>query len=354
LIFKPIRFLKPYRFSFPLKPIRFGAKIASMTIEQIFDAFNHLKVLIIGDVMVDSYVWGQVERISPEAPVPVVNVKKQEKRLGGAANVALNVQALGATPILCAIVGDDDEAKTVTHLLEQQNMTTQGIIRQKRRITTVKHRILAGSQQLLRIDNETDTPINEEEENILLAKFQELAVGVNVIIFEDYDKGVLTPSVIEKIIAWANTHQIPTVVDPKKRNFWSYQKATLFKPNLKELREGLKIEIDANNLESLATAVATFRDKMQLDTALITLSERGVFALSPQEKVSLPAHQREIADVSGAGDTVVSIAALCKALQLDLPTLAALSNLGGGLVCEHLGVVPINKQKLLAEAQKLF
>jgi D-glycero-beta-D-manno-heptose-7-phosphate kinase len=319
--------------------------------KHIADAFNGLKIIIIGDVMIDSYVWGIVERISPEAPVPVVNVRKQEKRLGGAANVALNIQALGATPILCTVIGKDEEATQLEKLLNQQGMSATGLIKTTDRVTTVKHRILAGSQQLLRIDSETDKPINENTSALLVERVKNLTAEAHAIIFEDYDKGVLTETNIKEIIQFANTKGIPTIVDPKKRNFWHYQHSTLFKPNLKELREGLKAEIAIQ--ENLTEVVEKFRQTMQIKTALITLSEFGVYIANATENHRLPAHKREIADVSGAGDTVVSIAALCVALGLDLKTTAALANLGGGLVCEHLGVVPIDKEALFAEAARL-
>jgi rfaE bifunctional protein kinase chain/domain len=322
-----------------------------MSLDNIFNTFNQLKIVIVGDVMIDSYIWGSVERISPEAPVPVVNVRKQERRLGGAANVALNVQALGAMPILCSVIGKDEDATHFNNLLQQQNMPTKGLISSNTRVTTVKHRILAGSQQLLRVDSETDKPITKAESASLVAKIKELAADVDAIIFEDYDKGVLTAENIAEIIDFANANHIPTIVDPKKRNFWHYKKSTLFKPNLKELREGLKLEIDIH--KNLAEAVEQFRQEMQIATSLITLSEFGVYIANDKEQYRLAAHKREIADVSGAGDTVVSIAALCTALKLDLQTTAMLANLGGGLVCEHLGVVPIDKEKLLSEAKKL-
>lgn len=321
-----------------------------MNVTEIFDAFKQLNIIIIGDVMLDSYVWGNVERISPEAPVPVVNVIKQEKRLGGAANVALNIQALGANPILCSVIGDDEEANNLEKLLQQQNMTTEGLIRANKRITTVKHRILAGSQQLLRIDSEIDTPIQEQESTILVEKIKQLATKAHAIIFEDYDKGVLTAKNIEQIISFANQHNIPTIIDPKKRNFWAYRNSTLFKPNLKELREGLKMEIDVE--KNLTEAVEKFRKELNIQIAFITLSEKGVFIADDKTQHRIAAHQREITDVSGAGDTVVSIAALCLALKLDIFKIATLANLGGGLVCESLGVVPISKKKLQAEAEK--
>ncbi|MCS6822348.1 MAG: bifunctional ADP-heptose synthase [Microscillaceae bacterium] len=322
------------------------------SIESIFEAFERLRVLVIGDVMIDSYIWGRVERISPEAPVPIVQVQKREKRLGGAANVATNLQSLGAKPILCSVIGEDTDAEDFFQILAEQNLPSEGVLKSPHRITTVKHRIIAGTQHLLRVDSEITKPITLQEEQNLIAQIKKLALGCQVIIFEDYDKGTITPTLIREVIDFANQHNIPTVVDPKKDNFLHYKKATLFKPNLKELKEGLKIDIDAKNPDELYQAVAQLRQLLELKYALLTLSERGVYIDDGQTQFARPAHLRNIADVSGAGDTVVSVAALCVALQLSTPFIAALSNLAGGLVCEFAGVVPVDKQSLLSEAKK--
>lgn len=321
--------------------------------QHLFKKFENLKVLVIGDVMVDSYVWGKVSRISPEAPVPVVSVQRREKRLGGAANVALNVKALGAEPVLCSVVGHDDEGADILDLLARRNLSPEGILRSEGRITTVKHRILAGSQHMLRIDAETDRELDLQERNMLTDRVARLAAGADVIIFEDYDKGVLTPEVISAVIEKARQTGIPTVVDPKKRNFLSYSGCSLFKPNLKELKEGLKADFENFDIEEIKKAVEQLRALMPIERALITLSEHGIFISDFASSHHLPAHKREIADVSGAGDTVVSIAALCLAAGASLEEIAFLSNLGGGLVCEHLGVVPVDRQKLQEEALKL-
>lgn len=323
------------------------------SIAEIFSAFNKLKVLIIGDVMVDAYDWGKVERISPEAPVPVIHLTKRENRLGGAANVALNVQALGATPILCAVIGNDLDGKDLKNLLLQSQMPTDGIVESNLRPTTVKRRVLAGSQHLLRIDNETDKPLFDEEEKLVLERISKLIAGVDVVIFEDYDKGVITPNIIKATVELCQKNNIPCAVDPKKRNFLSYQGVTLFKPNLKELKEGLKIEFNPDKLEELTGAVNQLNEKLGAENYFITLSERGVYIQSAKEKLHIKAHLREISDVSGAGDTVISTASLCLALGLPNRLLAELANLSGGLVCEHIGVVPIDKQKLQFEAERL-
>ncbi len=321
-----------------------------MTIDEIFDGFNRLRVLIVGDVMLDAYVWGRVDRISPEAPVPVVNVQRREVRLGGAGNVLLNVQALGAEAIICSVIGSDEPGDRLEAQLQARELRADGLIRSDSRITTIKERIIAGSQQVVRVDTETDRPITTDECTQLVAKVTALLPTCQVVIFEDYDKGVLTADSIAQIIDRANALGIPTVVDPKKRNFLSYNHATLFKPNLKELREGLKIDFDVDNETELEAAVAELKTRLQVQGALITLSERGVLIDFQGETVRLPAHIRQIADVSGAGDTVISIAACCVALGLSPRRVAGLSNLGGGLVCESVGVVPIDKAQLRAEA----
>jgi D-glycero-beta-D-manno-heptose-7-phosphate kinase len=325
-----------------------------MSINEIFDAFNRQRVLIVGDVMIDAYIFGKVERISPEAPVPVVNVKHREKRLGGAGNVALNVQSLGATPILCSVVGADFHADDLLNLLKINELATEGIIKSEHRVTTVKERIMAGSQHVVRIDSEIDSQINEVESKLLVEKIKELAKTCQVIVFEDYDKGVLGKESISEIVAFAKTHKIPTIVDPKKRNFLHYGGVDLFKPNLKELKEGLKIDFNANNFEQMQSVVSEAKTKLGVGGMLLTLSEKGVYIDFEQENHHLEAHIRQICDVSGAGDTVVSIAALCLALNLSPKIIAELSNLGGGLVCESVGVVPIDKEKLKAEAEKVL
>jgi rfaE bifunctional protein kinase chain/domain len=324
-----------------------------MDINQIFESFNHLRVLVIGDLMLDSYIWGKVERISPEAPVPVVNVQRRELRLGGAGNVLLNVQSLGAEAIVCSVIGTDNSGDLLRNSLIEKGLNCEGLIHSKERITTIKERIIAGSQQVVRIDTETDKPISPAESVALVEKAKSLIPSCQVVIFEDYDKGVLTQENIAEITDFANLHQVPTVVDPKKRNFLAYKNTTLFKPNLKELKEGLKVDFDASQPDELRTTVDRLKEQLHLKGALITLSELGVFIDFQDEIHQLPAHIRQIADVSGAGDTVISIAACCLALGLPSVMIAGISNLGGGLVCERVGVVPIDKTTLKSEALKL-
>ncbi len=321
-----------------------------MTLPEIFDSFNRLNVLILGDIMLDAYVWGKVERISPEAPVPVVVAQRREFRLGGAGNVVLNVAALGAKAVICSVVGRDGYGDQLLRILRENNLADDGILQSDARITTVKERIIAGSQQIVRVDTETDAPIAETDRRALVERAKRLAEQADVIIFEDYDKGVLNAETIAELTAFANARNIPTVVDPKKRNFLHYHEVTLFKPNLKELREGLNLHFDVRNPAEVEAAVHQLKDTLRVRGTLITLSERGVFIDFGGEKHHLPAHIRQIADVSGAGDTVISIAACALALGLPPRQLAALANLGGGLVCESVGVVPIDKELLKQEA----
>lgn len=323
-----------------------------MVLAEKFNQFLDIKVLIIGDVMVDSYLWGAVNRISPEAPVPIVELKKSEKRLGGAANVAMNVQALGATPILCAVIGEDAEKNDFFALMDTHNLQKEGIVASPSRPTTIKHRIISGHQHILRLDAETTAPLNANEKNMVWEKIQKLLPQCQVIIFEDYDKGVLDKELIEKSISLAKKHQIPTIIDPKKRNFLHYKNATFFKPNLKELKEGLKIEFDVANQQELQNAVQLLKNTLQVDFALVTLSERGILLLGDDLVYTEPAHLRTIADVSGAGDTVISVVAVALAVGLSPVIASRLANLAGGLVCEQVGVVSIDKNKLLAEGEK--
>ena len=321
-------------------------------IQSLFESFNRLNVLIIGDVMVDTYVWGNVNRISPEAPVPIVAVTKKESRLGGAANVALNIKAMEATPILCSVIGDDENGKAFLNLLKQQDLTAKGILISKERTTTCKTRIIGNKHQMLRVDEEVIDNTSVKITNQLFASVSKIITSqkIDAIIFEDYDKGVITPSLIQKVVELANKLGIPTTVDPKKNNFLSYKNVTLFKPNLRELKEGLHIEIPHINKAELRKAVDILNKKIAAKQVLITLSEKGVFVSEAKKDFHLPAHIRSIADVSGAGDTVISVATLCLAMKTSAEFLAAVSNLAGGLVCEKVGVVSIDKKQLLHEA----
>ena len=267
--------------------------------------------------------------------------------------MALNILSLGANPILCGLSGQDDYGKKLLTLLEEKGLSKEGIVVSSSRPTTVKARVIAAHQHVVRIDEESDAEATSEEEGELWKRIEKLLPQCQVVIFEDYDKGVITPTLISKAVQLARAKGIPTVVDPKKRNFLDYLNVTLFKPNLKELRDGLKLEIEAQDSTAVEAAVEQVKKKLGAEGVMLTLSEHGIFIDYKNQKLTLPAHSREIADVSGAGDTVVSIAALCTALQLPPLQIASLSNLGGGLVCQYVGVAPINREELLKEANSL-
>ena len=317
---------------------------------EIFKKFNDLRVLVLGDVMIDRYWTGKVERISPEAPVPVVNLMSTENRLGGAANVALNLQALGATPLLFSVVGDDKEGDDFLTILAEKQLATTGIFRSAERQTTVKSRVIAGNQHLLRIDAEDQHDLSAKEATKLWETLQTLfkSQRFDAILLQDYNKGVLTQSVIHIAMVMAKQHGIPTVVDPKFKNFWAYKNATLFKPNLKEIEAALQRKITPT-LENLTAAAAEIRKKLSNQYNLITLSEKGIFVDDGTQAFIIPTQPRAIADVCGAGDTVVSVAALGLALSLDIQLIAAMANIAGGQVCEKIGVVTVDKVMLEME-----
>lgn len=306
--------------------------------------------------MLDAYVIGTAYRISPEAPVPVVNVQKKENRPGGAANVAVNLKSLGAQVSMCAVLGNDEEGNLLLSALEKAGIYTDGIIKDETRNTTTKTRVVAGNHQMIRIDSENCEPVNQ---NILnrLVKYVQSKIEkkqCDVIIFEDYDKGLLNESFIQKVLEIANYHKIPVVVDPKKNNFFSYKKVTLFKPNLKELNEGLNVSIPKNNISAIRHAVKKLNQTLRAETIMLTLSENGVLLYTSNTFKHIKAHSRQIADVSGAGDTVISVAALCVATKVKTDFMAELSNIAGGLVCEKAGVVPVNKDELFKEASRII
>lgn len=323
------------------------------TVSDLIEKFSGLKVLIIGDLMVDSYTWGKVSRISPEAPVPVVNVIRRESRLGGAGNVVLNIASLGATAVICSVIGDDAPGRELQKIILDSNLSIEGLIVESGRMTTVKERIIAGSQQVVRVDSETENSISSSSQQALLALIKDSMSDVDVIIFEDYDKGVLSEDLVQTVISLAKENNIPTVVDPKRKNFFAYKGATLFKPNLHELRDGLGLMPMDFDADHLAETVRKFKVSQEFTGVFVTLSERGVYIDFDNDQHLIPAHIRQISDVSGAGDTVISIAACVLALGGTTEQIASLANLGGGLVCESLGVVPINVALLRKEADQL-
>ena len=229
--------------------------------KNLFDSFNNQKIMIVGDVMLDVYMKGKVERISPEAPVPIVAVTETFSRLGGAANVAQNLKALGAEPILCSIVGNDETSNDLHNLMKDQAMSDIGIVRSEERITTRKVRIIGNNAQMLRVDTEDTFDLTEKESLSLINRIQSIISEERIdgIILQDYNKGVLTEHLIREVISSANKNGIPVGVDPKKKNFLAYKNATFFKPNLKELREGIGMSVKDDSIEDITKAV----DKLQ-------------------------------------------------------------------------------------------
>jgi rfaE bifunctional protein kinase chain/domain len=327
-----------------------------MDFQQLFEQFNTCKVAIVGDVMLDTYWWGSVDRISPEAPVPVVALKKKELRVGGAANVALNSVSLGAITTVLSVIGKDEDGKELTGLLTKEKINTQYLISSPDRITTNKTRIMSRNQQMMRLDAEitADLPPALEDQLIASAKKLFAEAKPDVLIFEDYNKGVITERVIREITALCIEAGVITCVDPKKKNFLSFKDVTIFKPNLKEVREGLNLSQDDVTLESMSGMHARLQQHLHHSVSLITLSEKGVFYQKDEEKKIIPTHVRNIADVSGAGDTVIAVTSLVYARSGNIHLAAEMANIAGGLVCEEVGTAPINKQKLLAECELLL
>jgi len=325
-----------------------------MNVTEVFSKFESLRILVIGDVMIDAYIEGKVSRVSPEAPVPIVNLQNRTKRLGGAANVALNLASLGVTPVLTSVIGNDESASDFLNLMTAAGLETSGIEQSSSRKTTVKTRVIGNKQQLLRVDDEVIAPLSSDDEQRLINNVANHIHKVDAIIFEDYNKGVLTPSVIDAIVSMANENYVITTVDPKKENFFAYRNVTMFKPNLKELKEGLNLDTELIPEESsFEDAIAAMEKQLNNQISFVTLSERGVFIQQDNDKHYVPAHIRNISDVSGAGDTVISVATAALVTGLNLRDVAEWANLAGGLVCERSGVVPIDKEQLRAEIKKL-
>lgn len=326
-------------------------------IPKLFSKIRSLKVFVVGDVMLDCYWHGSIDRISPEAPVPVVSLNQKYHRVGGAANVALNCKSLGADVYSLSVIGRDAYGNELKKALESQNINTDFLLQSKERPTTVKTRVLAKNQQVLRIDEEETADLSLKDEHhfidVCLKAIQ--IEKPDILIFEDYNKGVLTENVIEKIIQHCKHVNVLTAVDPKKKNFFNYKGVDLFKPNLKEIKDALPALEITPNLKSLRQAHTKLSEKLNHQMSLITLSEHGVFVANTDEAHHYKAHKRKIVDVSGAGDTVISVAAIFyKLSNKNLSITAEVANLAGGLVCEEIGVVPISVSRLKEECITLW
>jgi rfaE bifunctional protein kinase chain/domain len=323
---------------------------------ELFNRFPSLKVGVIGDVMLDTYMWGHVERISPEAPVPIVSIDKKELRIGGAGNVALNLQALGAQSFMITVTGEDEDALRLVQLSGSQGINTAYSIRSRDRITTNKTRIISRNQQMMRLDTEITRDLAPSDEDGLMSSFHRFLAEVrpDIVILEDYNKGVLTESVIGRVIDACKAAGVLTAVDPKRKNFFAYRGVDIFKPNLGEVREALNlISVDVIKQQLQNIHYELYR-RLQHSISFITLSEKGVFYQQSDNADIIPSHLRNIADVSGAGDTVIATASLIYAATRDVQLMAEIANIAGGLVCEVVGTAAIDARKLLHETEQLL
>ncbi|HEV3414011.1 MAG TPA: PfkB family carbohydrate kinase [Puia sp.] len=323
---------------------------------QLFAGFSQIKAGVIGDVMLDTYLWGHVERISPEAPVPVVSLDRREQRIGGAGNVALNLASLGASVSSFSVIGKDADGEVLELLLAENGIDTSGHLKSASRITTNKARVMGRNQQMMRLDSETTLDLTpaEEEELVRRIKVYLDSEKPQVVIFEDYNKGVLTDRVIREAVGLCRDRGVITTVDPKRRNFFAYKGVTIFKPNLKEVREGLHTGLEEIQLTALELVHGQLAQRLGHEISFITLSEKGVFYCDGRRAAIIPSHIRNIADVSGAGDTVIAVASLVYAATRDVALMADVANIAGGLVCEEVGTVAISRERLLAECGELL
>jgi rfaE bifunctional protein kinase chain/domain len=324
--------------------------------KKLFNEFGNIRAGVIGDIMLDTYLWGHVERISPEAPVPVVTLDRREYRIGGAGNVALNLASLGAQVATFSVIGTEEEGKILEGLLQSNRIDTAWLEKSDARITTSKARIIGRNQQMMRLDSETTRDLSVAEEDVLIGQVERYLEQERpqVMVFEDYNKGVLTSRVIREAIRLCREHAVVTAVDPKRKNFFSYQGVTIFKPNLKEVKEGLNLLVDDIRLPALQHIHGQLAEKLQHLISFITLSEKGVYYQAEEQSALLSSHLRNIADVSGAGDTVIAVASLVYAATRDVRLMAEMANIAGGLVCEEVGTVAINKERLLQECIELL
>jgi len=327
-----------------------------MNFDQLFADFAKIKIVIVGDIMLDTYWWGHVDRISPEAPVPIVALNKKELRVGGAANVALNTASLGASTAIISVIGNDADGDQLKGMLSKKDIDVKAVISSSKRITTNKMRVMSRNQQMMRLDAEITTDIDADLEDQLIKAVDKYIKEQHpqILIFEDYNKGVLTKKVIEKVTAICIANNVITAVDPKKKNFLEYKNVTLFKPNIKEVKEGLNLPIDQIDTDSLNKIHELLVKELNHSISFITLSEKGVFYQHNNESLIIPTHIRNIADVSGAGDTVIAVASLVYASSNNMHLAAEMANVAGGLVCEEVGTAAIDKDKLLAECKFLL
>lgn len=326
-------------------------QITNEKFKKIKEAFKNKKIIVVGDMMLDGYYWGDVNRISPEAPVPVIEIDNEFFRFGGAANVALNILKLGGTPLPIGVIGNDNEGRIFKSLLDEAGLSAKGMIEDKKRPTTAKTRVIARNQHIVRIDKESKKNVDEKIENKILSLFDKMIINADGVILQDYNKGVLTSRLIDEIISIANSKNKIITVDPKFDNFLSYKNVTVFKPNKKEIEDAFGIRIQSE--EDLNKAGEKLLKKLNAKFVLLTLGKDGI-ALFEQSKPAkrIPTKARKVADVSGAGDTVISTLTMALAAGADIYEAAYIANYAGGLVCEEMGIIPVELDNLFAQIEK--
>ena len=315
-------------------------------LEVIQKKFAGKRIAVVGDLMLDRYFWGTVTRISPEAPVPVVEVDEESTRLGGAANVANNIASLGGVPILIGVVGRDIGADILHKIVSDNGFPTTGIVVDDSRPTTIKTRVIAHGQHVVRIDQEEKTDLNAETQAKVLASIESQISSLDGIILEDYNKGVLSKTLISSIIRLAKSHKKTITVDPKFNNFFEYQGVSVFKPNRKEAEEALGRRLHA--LPEMEAAAHELCARLQAQHVLLTLGEKGMLLVEQSGSlVHVESKTRHVADVSGAGDTVIATLTMAMVSGASIMESAALANYAGGIVCGEVGIVPIDKNLLI-------
>jgi len=315
-------------------------------LDTLMKSMNGKRIAVIGDLMLDRYIWGNVSRISPEAPVPVVELDQEQDRLGGAANVAKNIKSLGGEPLLVGVIGADNSGKRLHEIIRESGFSADGIVVDGTRPTTVKTRVIAHNQHVVRIDRETKTDISFIIQNKILDVLHNRLQNLDGIIIEDYNKGVIVKGLITQIINLAHEFSKPITIDPKYNNFFEYRDVTVFKPNRKEVEEVLGIRLKDEN--AIAEAGKIILDKLHARNVLLTLGENGMTLFESDGSVSsVETMARKVSDVSGAGDTVISTLTMALAGNANIREAATIANFAGGIVCRYVGIVPIDKNELI-------
>lgn len=319
-------------------------------LKKILDNFKNIKIGVVGDLMLDDYIYGTVERISPEAPVPVVNVKEEKFVLGGAANVVNNLASLGAKTICFGVIGNDANGERLLGAFADKKIDVSGLIRDKERTTIVKRRIIGSNQQLLRIDWEDITPISTFLEYALLKNIESKIDELDAVILSDYDKGVLTPMVAKEIVRMCRDRGKIVTVDPKPKNAMNYYGATSMTPNRKEAKECLGME-RATNMEEVGKEL---KEKLKLDNLLLTRSEEGMSLFIEDKIVNIPTFAKEVYDVTGAGDTVISVFTLAAASGVSWYEAAKIANTAAGVVVGKMGTSTVTKDEILEFYKRIY